>query len=264
MQAPVEFWYTYISSGNESTLLPALQDTLAFRYHFWAEIRSIRSLKDILRMGRDVSAFAIAKISGQRPLIKDPFAVFSAPWFAEVLNCQVVITVRHPAAFASSLQRLEWPFDFNDFLQQPALMADWLEPYQAEMQAMLDTPGDVIGQSALLWRMVYRAVSQFKQTIPELNIIRHEDLSRDPEAGYRELYRTLGLTYKSQVEQTIQKSSSGANPKELSQTKAHATRLDSRANIQNWKKRLSAEQVARIRTLTADIASQYYSDQDWE
>lgn len=56
---------------------------------------------------------------GKRALLKDPFAVFSVPWFAKKLNCQIVITVRHPAAFASSLQRLGWNFDFKDLLDHP-------------------------------------------------------------------------------------------------------------------------------------------------
>jgi hypothetical protein len=264
MRAPVEHWYTYISPQNEASFQPALEETLTFRYHFWEEIRSVRALKDVLRMGRDASTFITGKLRSQRPLVKDPFAVFSAPWFAQAMNCQVVITVRHPAAFASSLQRLDWPFDFSDFLQQPALMADWLEPYQDDMRDMLRTPEDIIGQSSLLWRMVYQTVAQFKQIHPQFIITRHEDLSRAPAAGYKELYQALGLNYTPRVEQFIRRSSSKDNPREISKTKAHATRLDSQANIYNWKNRLSAEQIKRIRYLTADVAPQYYSDSDWE
>src|SRR5512147_569268 len=106
-RAPVKHWYQYICDENEGEYLTPLQETFQFDYHLFSEIRSLRSFKDVLRMGRDFTLF-------YRALVKDPFAVFSTPWFAKKLNCKVVITVRHPAAFAGSLQRLDWSFDFND------------------------------------------------------------------------------------------------------------------------------------------------------
>jgi hypothetical protein len=36
-----------------------------------------------------------------------------------------------------------------------------------------------------------------------------------------------------------------------------ARRLDSRANLQVWRERLTPEQVARVRELTADVAAGY-------
>ncbi|MCJ7435853.1 MAG: sulfotransferase, partial [Anaerolineales bacterium] len=127
LRAPVDRWYAYITKENEGRYFPAFQELMAFRYHLLDEIRSLRSRKDFLRMGRDASIFFNGRLLGQRPLLKDPFAVFSIPWFAERLNCKVVITVRHPAGFASSLKRLNWLFDFSDLLAQPALMHDHLE-----------------------------------------------------------------------------------------------------------------------------------------
>ena len=145
--------------------------------------------------------------------MKDPFAVFSTPWFAKRLNCKVVITVRHPAAFASSLKRLNWPFDFQDLLDQPLLMRDHLEPYRDEMQSI--QPDDVIGQAALLWKLIYRSVHTARERNPDFIVVRHEDLSRDPVAGYRDLYQSLGLEFTPRVEKIILNSSSSENPAEL-------------------------------------------------
>ena len=89
-----------------------------------------------------------------------------------------MITVRHPAAFASSLKRLDWPFEFTDLLDQPLLMQDYLEPYRKDMQAT--HPNDVIGQASLLWMMIYRVVYSIRQRIPSIQVVRHEDLSLDP------------------------------------------------------------------------------------
>jgi hypothetical protein len=257
----VDQWYPYICEDNGNEYLPAFQDLLEFDYYFWDEIRSLRSRKDFLRMGRDFLIFYNGLMRGQRALLKDPFAVFSAPWFAKHLMCKVVITVRHPAAFASSLKRLNWLFDFQDLLDQPLLMRDHLEPYREEMQSIQSE--DVIGQAALLWKMIYHSVHASRELNPDFIIVRHEDLSRDPISGYRDLYRLLDLEFTPRVEKTILSSSSSENPAELSYKKVHGFKLDSRANIDIWKKRLSAEEIGRIRKITEEISALYYSDAEW-
>jgi hypothetical protein len=260
-RAEVPHWYEYITEENESKYLPAFQELLNYRYHLPAEIMSLRSQKDLLRMGRDLSIFINGKLRRQRPLIKDPFAVFSAPWFAKKLNCQVVITIRHPGGFASSLKRLNWPFDFRNLLEQPMLMRDHLEKDRADMEQM--QADDIVGQSALLWRMIYRSVHTTRQLFPDFKIVRHEDLSLDPVAGYKSLYKSLGLKFDDQVRDTILNSSSSENPAELSKKKVHSVKLDSRANMDNWKKRLTPEEITRIRKMTEDISPLFYADNEW-
>lgn len=259
--ADVKHWYQYITSENETEYLPAFRELLSFRYHLFAELGSLRSQKDFMRMGRDLLVFMNGKLRGQRPLLKDPFAVFSTPWFAQQLNCKVVITIRHPGGFASSLKRLNWPFDFDDLLNQPMLMRDHLEADREEMRAI--QKDDIVGQSALLWRMIYRSVHATRSLFPDFKIVRHEDLSLDPVAGYASLYETLGLTFDEKVRDTILNSSSSENPTELSKKKVHSVKLDSRANMDNWKKRLTPEEITRIRKLTEDVSHLFYSDNEW-
>ncbi|HLE52211.1 MAG TPA: sulfotransferase [Anaerolineales bacterium] len=263
MRVPVGNWYPYICEDNEVEFLPALQETLNFRYHPWDEIKSLRSVKDGLRMRRDWSIFLKGKVFHQRPLLKDPFAIFSAAWFVEKLGCAVVIVVRHPAGFTSSLIRLGWVFDFGHLLAQPLLMRDWLEPYRAEMEAVYKVPDDIVMQGSLLWRIIYQVVGGLKERYPQFIVIRHEDLSVDPLAGYRELYASLGLNFSPQVQQAILNSSKPENPGEVSRRAVHSVHLDSRANLANWKRRLTVEEIERIRYLTADVAAHYYTDQDW-
>lgn len=264
LRTPIKHWYTYICPANQDVYLPGLRDTLAFRYHALAELKSLRSRKDIGRMLRDWRIFSIGRLLNRQPLLKDPFAVFSAPWFVERLNCRIVITVRHPAAFASSLKRLKWDFDFSDLLAQPLLMDLLPEPYKEEMKAMLNTPQDIIGQASLLWRIIYQTVAQYQETYPEFILVRHEDLSLDPQTGFRQLYDQLGLSYTPAVAASIQRSSSAENPREVSKQNAHVFHLDSRANLENWKRRLQPEEIDRIRRLTQDQANHFYPDFDWE
>ncbi len=261
LRASVSRWYTLVCEENEAEYLPAFREMLGFRYGLWREMRSLRSRKDFLRMGRDFSIFLRGRLLRQRPLIKDPLAVFSAPWFAERLGCRVVITVRHPAGFASSLKRLNWPFDFRDLLEQQLLMQKWLDVDRAEMKFALTD--DIIGQAALLWRLVYRVVARMVKLHPSFIVVRHEDLSLNPVSGYRDLYAALDLDFSPKIEQAVISASSSENPVELSRNKVHAVKLDSRANLDNWKKRLSADEITRIRKMTGKTAKLFYSDEEW-
>jgi len=261
LRVPVTKWYKLICEENEADYFPAFNEMLAFRYGLWREFGSLRSRKDALRMGRDFAIFLRGRLLRQRPLIKDPFAVFSAPWFAERRGCRVVITVRHPAGFASSLKRLNWAFDFGDLLGQPLLMRDWLDVDREEMESL--PPDDVIVQAALLWRMIYRVVARMMKLHPSFIVVRHEDLSHDPVPCYRDLYAALELDFTPGVEKAISNASSSENPTEISKQKVHAVKLDSRANLDNWKKRLSADEIERIRKMTGKTSQLFYSDEEW-
>ncbi|MBL8091483.1 MAG: sulfotransferase domain-containing protein [Anaerolineales bacterium] len=260
-RVPVKYWYTYINKENEIEYLPAFQELLNFQYHLWLEIKSLRSIKDFLRMGRDFRIFSKANLEGQRALIKDPFALFSSAWFAEKLNCQVVITLRHPAGFTSSLKRLGWNFDFDNLLNQPLLMRDHLEKDRHAMQSV--DKNDIVTQGALLWKFIYRFVHLTSSLFPRFNLVRHEDLSLDPVTGFQNLYQKLGLDFTEKVKTKIINSSSSENPNKLSKNKTHSVNLDSRANLDNWKKILTPEEITRIRNITEDVSHHFYSEQDW-
>ena len=259
--AKVSRWYQYICDENEAEFLKPYEELLDFDYHLLDELRAIRSRRDFLRMGRDFLVFYNGSLRGQRALIKDPFAVFSLPWFAKKLNCRVVVTVRHPGAFASSLKRLGWSFDFNDLLDQPLLMRDHAGDFRDEMKSI--AADDVIGQAALLWKIIYRSVHSTLRLNPDFIAVRHEDLSLNPVDGFSNLYTKLGLDFTRRVERTILTSSSSENPAELPHGKTHSVRLDSRASVEGWKKRLSAEETARIREITTEVASLFYPEAEW-
>jgi hypothetical protein len=278
LRVPVKYWYTYICDENESNYLPAMQEMLHFRYHPWSEIRSLNSSKDLGRMGRDGLIFLRGWLTKQRPLIKDPFALFSIPWFIQRLACQVVVTVRHPAAFASSLKRLNWSFEIEDLLAQPMLIRDWLSPFQADMEDIItvtkaeeasskassEAYTTIIDRASLLWRAVYQVVDNMRQKFPQIQVVRHEDLSLDPLSSYRALYDSLELNFTPAVQKAIQQASSAENPKEVSQKKIFSTHLDSRANLENWKRRLTPQEVGRVRQMTEPVAALYYPDFTWD
>ncbi len=193
-------------------------------------------------------------------VIKDPFAVFSIPWFIDRLGCQVVTVVRRPEAFVSSIKRLRWDFDHRHLLEQPELVRNRLEPFHADLERAIREPEDLIFSACLLWRMVYASVKQCQREGHRLHIVRHDDLSLDPMNEFLVLHQRLGLTITDQTRATIALFSTPLNPKETTVEPPHLVRLDSKANLDNWKKRLTLDEIAHIVDLTHDVASQYYAD----
>jgi len=182
-------------------------------------------------------------------------------WFVQRLEADVVVMVREPLAVVSSWKRLGWSFDFANLLDQRDLIQDWLAPFEAEMVAALSPEHDLVDRVALLWRVIYSVVAD--ERFPSTRLVRHEDLARDPVRGYAQLYESLDLTFTDGVAEIVEASSSSENPAETQIEKPHETRIDSRANLENWRHRLSADEVARIRQVTEETAALYYSELAW-
>lgn len=260
----VRRWYTYISRENEEDYLTAYRDALGFRPHPLYDIRRMRfgSPRDPFRITRRWASFALGTVQRRRPLLRDPFAVFSIEWFMRRLDCDVVVIIRHPAAVVSSLKRLGYAFDFSDLLQQPLLMKERLEPFRPEMEAALASPDDVVGQGSLLWKMIYDTVSEYRGAGRALHVVRHEDLSLNPLEEYAHLYQRFQLPFSPKARRRITRSTSELNPKEVSLANPFHTRLDSRSNLSNWRRRLHPDEIQRIRALTAEVAVQYYANDE--
>lgn len=264
LRSRVRHWYTLISEENEDAYLPFYRDAVAFRPHPIHDIRRIRlgSPRDPIRIQKHWIDFVLGRLERRRVLFKDPFAIFSTEWFSRRLSCQIVVLIRHPLAVVSSLKRLGYSFDFNNILQQPLLMRR-LERFRPEMNAALAFPGDIIRQGSLLWRIIYDSISVDEATASSLYIVRHEDLSLNPTEEYRGLYEKLGLSLTRKALRMIAKSTSDANPTEVSQSKPFKLLLDSRANLRNWRHRLEPDEIERILENTRPVVERYYPDGAW-
>ncbi|HSO53721.1 MAG TPA: hypothetical protein VL330_13445, partial [Actinomycetes bacterium] len=107
--------------------------------------------------------------------------------------------------------------------------------------------------------------ADYRRELPGVEVVRHEDLSADPVPAFRSLYGRLGLPFGPDAERAILAATSagsggGAMRWSVSGggvSKTAARRLDSRANLQVWRERLTPEEVARVRELTADVADSF-------
>lgn len=268
----MQYWFTYILEENADHYYRDLQDTLACRYDLRAECAALRSSRDVLRMLRDASYATYSRLTHQSPLFKDPIALFSAEWLAKTFDMDVIVMIRHPAAFASSIKRLNWNHDFTHFLQQPRLMEEHLAPFAAEIAEFAAHEHDFLEQAALLWKIMYYRVSQYKRLHSEWIFLRHEDASMDPLYHFEYLYKRLGLDYSAKVQAVIREYSHSSNPGAAkAKGKGENTpfdttvidKRDSKAAISTWKKKFTATEISWLRNQVEDVAQEFYSDSDW-
>jgi hypothetical protein len=259
LPATVEHWYTYITDANGAGYDRWFSDAQRFRLHPLADVKRARlgSPRDPFRIAGRWGSFLLGRVQRRRLIVHDPFAVFSATWFARHMGYRVLVTVRHPLAVVSSLKRLNWSFDFRHLLEQPALMSERLEPYRREMEKAARS-SDIVEQGSLLWRIVYDSFTPDRPVDPAIAVVRHEDLSVDPAGEFARLYERLHLSHDGRARSTIEQATSSANPKQQRLDDPDAVRLDSRANLENWRHRLDPAEVERIMERTSDVAERFY------
>jgi hypothetical protein len=253
-------YFTVVTTENEARYRPGLEQTIRFRYGLGAQLRSLRGGRDLARIPRDLVRVERARLSGARPLVKDPIALLSAEWLAETFGMDVVVLIRHPAAFAASLKRLGWKHSFATFIQE-GRVPEVVRPYEAEIRQQAERPGEILAQAALLWRLLYNAVDGYRETHPDWAFVRHEDASAEPVATFERLYAELGLDLTPAAQEAIARASAPDNPAELATP--YAVELDSAASLGRWRDDLTAEEVATLRERTRDVWPRFYSDEDW-
>ncbi len=259
-----KYQYTYVTPQNEAEITRALQKTLALKYDVAAQIKAIRSPRNVAGFIRDFSRFQYWRfISHPRVLLKDPIALFSASWLARKFNMDVVVLIRHPAAFASSYKRIKEPNRFSDLLNQRELMEDLLYPFREEIARYAHAHVDLIDQAILLWKITFYMIRKYHHEHPEWFFHRHEDLALDPQRQFRILFNQLGVPFTEKIQKTIVKMNGRSNPVEAPPGQLHCLKRNSREVVKIWKYRLTRQEIVRIREATEELASVFYSPESW-
>lgn len=260
---PPPYWFVHITRENEGPYFADIRAMVDLRYPLRSILRARRAR--LLAMNVQQAARATAdRLRKRRLLLKDPLALFSAEWLAGRFEMEVVILVRHPASFISSIKRLNWGFDYEqNWLAQPLLMRDLLSGYESTFADYVGER-DLVGEGIVVWNAMYDVVSKYQERHPDWAFIRYEDLAEAPKAGFRSMYDRLGLTWSSDVERTIAAHSGSENPAEVEPDGKHVLRRDSWSAARTWHDRLSRDEVGRVREETEAVWRRFYDDAAWE
>jgi len=257
---PVRHMWHYVTEADARQFRDYLKRHCELSFPWWRT--SADEPATLFQRLRRCLSYVRRRRQGWRPLLKDPMALMAAEWLAGQYPLQVVVLIRHPAAFASSLKRLNWPVPPDVLLNQPRLMRDYLEPFREELEHTRRQPVDIIDHAILDWRIFHHVIRLYQQRHPDWLFCRHEDLSREPLAEYEKLFRFLGLDYLDSVRDVIRQHSGTHNSAEAG-GKIHQLRRNSEANIWNWQTRLTPDEIARIRAGTRELCEHFYGDADW-
>ena len=263
---PFPYHSLYINTENQALYEPVLERILQMRYPAFRNMSRVRSPRDLGRLSRDFTQSIAYRMRGVRPLLKDPYAIFSAEWLAQRFNMNVVVTIRHPAGFVSSIKKLNWKRNFQHWVAQESLLRDHLAKWADQIRdyAARGDEIDIIDCAILMWNCYYDVVHRYRQSHPDWLFVNYEELAEQPVAGFHELYGDLGLHWSGDVEGEIREYSSAENPKEVTGNDSpHIVKRDSRAAKRTWRTRLTDEEIERVRTGTHDVFTLYYPNDGW-
>ncbi len=257
-------WFMRITEETSSEYHDDIAKMLRWGFSWRdAAVASARSARACVRAVQVARTFRTARNHQCRPLVKDPIALFSAEWLADTFGMDVVVLIRHPAAFAASLLRIGWRFDFNNFLSQPSLMTGDLAPFAREIELAARRPPSPLAEASLMWKSLYRTVDRYVGQRPDWMFVRHEDLSADPARGFEALCGQTGISFAGSVADTLRRNSSAQNPVDAPTGVAHSLLRDSQANATSWRRRLDPRDIAAIRASVEEISSRFYTDAEW-
>ena len=267
VRRPFPYQSLYICPENESGYAASVDAVMKMRYPLFRNLVKVRSAHHAGRLARDWRRSARHRLKRVRPLIKDPYALFSSEWLAHRYDMQVVVMIRHPAGFASSIKRLNWKRNFRHWAEQDLLLRDLLTPFADEIKefAERNEEVDILDRAILMWNCYYHVVDNFRRVHPEWVFVKYEDLAADAVGGFERLYGELDLTWSDEVARKVGDFSSEANVKEVPTSQSpHVIKRDSKSARFSWAKRLSEDEIERIRRGTAEVAGRFYDEADWE
>jgi hypothetical protein len=221
----------------------------------------IKSLRDFIVLLKDLKYR-----NDNRTLIKDPIALLSVEWVYNHLNADIVVMVRHPAAFVASLKIKDWQFDFHNFLNQPLLIKKYLSRYTKQIESFSSEQKNIIEQGILLWNILHDVILSYRQKYDHSwCFAKHEELSINPNKEFSKIFTKLNLDLDNEVENYIKETSQGPLSKEVlkQSTVVSDVRRNSKQNIKSWKERLTTQEINQIKVGTEHIWKNFYSESDW-
>ena len=194
-------------------------------------------------MGTAASALRGAPGRPSTVVVQTVMSHFALEWIVAEAKPAVVVIQRDPRNVVSSW--LEWNLDVLDLPTRPAIR----EVCDELGVSLPPVPVTAVGRVAWCVGLQTSVLGRHLERHPEWVLVTHEDLCRDAEARFRQLFRTLGLEWTTSTEEYLRETGYLA-PKGLTDHGLGVTQGDAAAVRQQvwqkWRERLSDEQVAEI------------------
>lgn len=175
-----------------------------------------------------------------------------AAWIATQYQAQILVVIRHPCGFASSLEPLNWPLNVNVLLSQEKLMQDHLERFRDTMR---QAGTDKWLTRGAIWGAVHTVFAdQLRRQHSDWHLCKYEDLCVDPVRQFYALSENLGLEIGHNTRDKIRSLSEGDG------SDAGNTRRNSATMPEIWRKRMSPGQIDAVTGIVREFGLEYYRD----
>lgn len=254
--SPLKFWFEHFPGTTKEHQEKGVEYLNSFTSMFHK-----KNLKRVLgaKSARELYwCYTDLKSAGfkERTIVKDPIAIMSAEWIYQQFGWDMVVLVRHPAAFVASLKVQNWEFDFNHYKNQPMLLKNYLQDYAETIADYSENKKDIVDQGILLWNTIHHVIKNYMNTYcNDWYFVKHEDLSINPIGEFEKMFSFLELEMSQDVKDYILDSTTSKNTSDL--------KRNSVENTKTWKKRLSEKEIARIKEGTAIVWKNFYREEDW-
>jgi len=252
-----QFFYVP-NSREEHEIYQACRELLASGGNpYFRALTISRQNFDIKTPLRFLKHFVIGLINKKRILVKDPPALLSSGWLYENFQFKVVCMIRNPVAFAGSIKKRNWPFNFNNLLRQRQLMIEKLEHFKKDIELFSNNEQDIVDQACLLWNIFHYTIMEYRNSYPEWIFMRHEDLAKNPISEFQKIFEYLNLEYTGYIKQKIGEFTSNSNDAETDNSFFKAR--DAKGSLETWKQRLTPSEIDRVIDQTSDISANFYT-----
>ncbi len=182
-------------------------------------------------------------LSPKRSCIKDPIAFYSAEWFAEQHNANVVVMVRHPCSVISSYLKLGWTSDMAALKQRP------VPGGYKELENRIQNwePGSLpLDDLILQWKLLSARTLSLQKQYPGWTYIVHDRLCNDPEAWFENIFKRLDLQFTDNIREKVRAESSEENTVDPEKHVQHMHSRASRTIANAWRTRLKPAIAEKI------------------
>ena len=136
------------------------------------------------------------KLYRKTTLIKDPHAVFLAPWMHDELDFHIVWLVRHPVDFINSMQKQNWSINIDEWASNIELFSDITTDSLLSLKSIGQHSTPNYSHLAIAWRIIQEWEQLNAQTRKNWQTIRYEDLIKKPGQSFERIYSNLGYKLK--------------------------------------------------------------------
>lgn len=252
---PIKFWFQYF---DEKTINDEQLKYLVANFSFGIKNLRFKVLDALSKKWWGPSMRMILRQHQiDTKIVKDPISVFSSPYLAEKFNSKVIVTLRHPCAFAASISVKGWKFDFKQMLEQPELM-NRISQYESEIKHMLEnSEATCVEQAALIWNIIHDYLHEYVDS-EYFYFVKNENLSLNPISEIEKICKYIELPFDDNIRSKINETTSGgSNSNTVTNSKNDSIVRDSKQHVEQWKTRLSKSEIHYILDQTEKVRAKY-------